>query len=185
MWYFLSLYLSVFEGSPSAICCGTWEAAGECSGAGIVVYFGIVVSSHSKVAARHHCRAGRAVFPEHSLSAQALTCKELVNSQFLQDQLSAKAASLSKLVLSYVQIVLPFWKGGEVEPFWVNPWSFFDSFCATSFAFLWESEMNIWEHFTSVSSVVSKNWEIKFLRGEKWEEWQFLRSTQPQFGRML
>lgn len=59
----------------------------------------LCLSSHSKVAARHHCRAGSAVFPVLRLSAQALTCKELVNSQFLQEQLRGKAASLSKLIL--------------------------------------------------------------------------------------
>lgn len=60
----------------------------------------LCLSSHSKVAARHHCRAGSVVFPVLSLSAQALTCKELVNSKFLQEQLCGKAVSLSKLILS-------------------------------------------------------------------------------------
>lgn len=59
----------------------------------------LCLSSHSKVAARHHCKAGSAVFPVLSLSAQALTCKVLVNSKFLQEQLCGKAASLSKLIL--------------------------------------------------------------------------------------
>lgn len=54
-----------------------------------------------------------AVFPVHSLSAQALTCKELVNSQFLREQLCGKAASLSKLILSYVQIVSAFEREGR------------------------------------------------------------------------
>lgn len=79
---------------------GTWEASGEFSGAGIVVCF----------ACPHTAKwqQGSVVFPVHSLSAQALTCKELVNSQFLPEQLCGKAASLSKLILSYVQTVSPF-----------------------------------------------------------------------------
>ena len=112
------------------------------------------------------------VFPVHRLSAQVVTCKELVRSQFLQDQLCRKAVSLSKMILSYAQIVLTFEKKRicyllkkPVQLIWLVLYflgvSYLEMCILKSFSFV----NSCWIYcFKKLNNLIPQKWKLREIR---------------------